>query len=186
MEPPVFDIDVLISALRIATTYDYPTLRRFAIQKLEQRGLPLLEHLPIARELNIPKWENMVLGKLAARAEPVTLAEAQVLGMDVFVSLAARRERERVRPGETSSALVPLKRKESEETLGSTSTREGDHPKLRRKLHIRVLLWFVLIFYNEHRPSNEKAKLSEFSHSSNLDDSSKWAKFMSPFDVSSP
>jgi len=104
LERPEFDTEILVSALRIATAYGNAALREFAIHKLESRQIPALDRLPIARECNIPNWERWVLDELANRAEPVTLAEAQVLGMDTFVLLAARRE---TKPPETSEPTLP-------------------------------------------------------------------------------
>lgn len=90
--PPVFDTNILISALRIADLYDNPTLREFSIDALSLKKLSLMDYLPIAREFKIQCWEDFILDKLATRCEPVTLAEAQVLGINAFVLLATRRE----------------------------------------------------------------------------------------------
>ncbi|KAF8602056.1 hypothetical protein BDV93DRAFT_545485 [Ceratobasidium sp. AG-I] len=111
-KPLIFSVKELVSALRIATKYNHPTLREFVIHKLELQGLPSLEYLPLARECNVRKWEKLVVDQLAARTEPLTLAEAEYLGMDQFVSLAARREAKPPRPPKHSihPALVPFMR----------------------------------------------------------------------------
>lgn len=71
--------------------YQNNALRDFAIRELEPRALTV-GYIPIARELDIPEQEERTLLKLASRLAPITLEEAEVLGMKAFVSLAARRE----------------------------------------------------------------------------------------------
>ncbi|KAF8602055.1 hypothetical protein BDV93DRAFT_509524 [Ceratobasidium sp. AG-I] len=92
LDLPTFTTNVLFSALRLATRYNHPTLRGFAIRKLELATPSWHEYLPVARECNIPEWEAMALDELTARVETITRAEAHILGLDVFVILAARRE----------------------------------------------------------------------------------------------
>ncbi|KAG8739488.1 hypothetical protein FRC10_005584 [Ceratobasidium sp. 414] len=91
--PSDFDIQVLISALRIATKFDHPQLRAFCIHNLELRKLPEMDYLPLAREFGIPDWEKKAIDYLSTRSEPIAVEEAELLGTELFVSTAARRER---------------------------------------------------------------------------------------------
>ncbi|KAF8756919.1 hypothetical protein RHS01_03793 [Rhizoctonia solani] len=70
---PDFDSNIMISALRIASIFDYPNLRKFALSRLEGMNLSALH-------------------RLCNRTEPITLAEADVLGMSRFVEIARIRE----------------------------------------------------------------------------------------------
>jgi hypothetical protein len=109
LSPLRFDQATLVSTLRIATAYGHDGLRKFAIWKLELKKLPLIDYVPLAREYNVPSWEANATNKLALRPEPVSFAEARVLGMEAFVSLVARREAEssrRPQPRESSGSSV--------------------------------------------------------------------------------
>ncbi|KAG9079568.1 hypothetical protein FS749_008413 [Ceratobasidium sp. UAMH 11750] len=105
--PSDFDTQVLISALRIATKFNHPQLRAFCIRNLELRKLPEMDYLPLARELGIPDWEKKAIDYLSARRESITVKEAQLLGTELFVSTAARRE-ERVAREQSSKATPPV------------------------------------------------------------------------------
>ncbi|KAG8785270.1 hypothetical protein FRC12_017793 [Ceratobasidium sp. 428] len=83
---------VLISTLRVATRYDHPELRAFAIQQLETNCLPILDYLPLAREFDVLEWETQALDHLVSRDKPITEAEAKILGAKLFVATAVRRE----------------------------------------------------------------------------------------------
>ncbi|KAF8602058.1 hypothetical protein BDV93DRAFT_557825 [Ceratobasidium sp. AG-I] len=139
LESPKFDVDVLISALRIATAYDYPKLRQFAIKKLEEEGLPCFEHLSLAREYGIPGWENVIMDQLVAKADPITLAEAQVLGLDLFVSLVTRRETKSLPPPKSTfhEAISPAVEPRGQKDNKSRRTPEflgRDYPAPRGKV----------------------------------------------------
>ncbi|KAG8718813.1 3'-5' DNA helicase, partial [Ceratobasidium sp. 395] len=105
------DTPTLISALLIATTYDYPQLRQFAIRQLEDKELYLFDYLRLARDFNVAAWEKPAVDYLISREEPITEAEAEMLGTKLFVSTVARRE-ERLRgaslQGSTDSSVAPL------------------------------------------------------------------------------
>jgi hypothetical protein len=47
-----------VSALRIATAYDYPVLRAYAIEHLEKAELSAIERIKIAREFKLASWEE--------------------------------------------------------------------------------------------------------------------------------
>ncbi|KAG8722509.1 hypothetical protein FRC09_006158 [Ceratobasidium sp. 395] len=81
---------VLISTLRVATRYDHPELRAFAIQQLETKCLPILDYLPLAREFDVQEWETQALDHLVSRDKPITEAEAEILGAKLFVATVHR------------------------------------------------------------------------------------------------
>jgi hypothetical protein len=104
---------VLKSTLRLATKYKYEHMREYAIGCLEKRDLPPMERIKLARECNVPVWSEEALDELCAQDGLVTLAEADVLGLETFFELASRREvfRSKRKPnqrpsGKTKSVLV--------------------------------------------------------------------------------
>ncbi|KAF8596256.1 hypothetical protein BDV93DRAFT_418126, partial [Ceratobasidium sp. AG-I] len=80
------------SALLLATRYDHPTLRTFAIAKLENAKLSAIERIRVAREFNIPSWEEPAYLELCEREEAITISEAGVLGLEAVVQVAKIRE----------------------------------------------------------------------------------------------
>ena len=92
LQPPTFDIAVLVSTLRIATEYQNDALRNFSIHQLDLKALSLVDRIPIAREFNIHEWETRTIQNLVLRSTPIALEEAEVLGMQAFFEVAARRE----------------------------------------------------------------------------------------------
>ncbi|KDN49822.1 hypothetical protein RSAG8_01887, partial [Rhizoctonia solani AG-8 WAC10335] len=92
---PDFDSSTITSALRIASTFDYPGLRKFAISKLEGMNLPAIERIQLSDEFLLPAWETPAFTELCSRKEPISQAEAEVLGMTRFVEIARIRETER-------------------------------------------------------------------------------------------
>jgi hypothetical protein len=92
--PFEFDPQVLTSALRIATAYDYPGLRTFAIANLEKVSLSAVERIRLAREFGLASWEGPAYAELHERDEAITIEEATVLGLDAFVRVAKAREQE--------------------------------------------------------------------------------------------
>ncbi|KEP48311.1 hypothetical protein V565_128090 [Rhizoctonia solani 123E] len=94
---PDFDSSTLTSSLRIASTFDYPALRKFAISKLEGMNLPAIERIQLSDELSLPSWETPAFTELCSRKEPISQSEAEVLGMTRFVEIARIRETERTR-----------------------------------------------------------------------------------------
>ncbi|QRV73075.1 hypothetical protein RhiJN_01089 [Ceratobasidium sp. AG-Ba] len=100
---PDFDPGTLVSALRIATAYDYPALRTFTITRLENAQLKAIERIQIAREFRLTSWKIPAYEELCARDEPITKDEATILGIDAFVHVAKIREREQRRRGQTDA-----------------------------------------------------------------------------------
>jgi hypothetical protein len=106
LELPGFDTATLVSAARMATTYDNQKLRDYALQKLDCKRLPVLEHVPLAQEFSVPAWENQALDILVQRLELVTLAEAHIPSFDALVSYYTKREIALSR-GSARSSSVP-------------------------------------------------------------------------------
>ncbi|KAG8686465.1 hypothetical protein FRC09_014114 [Ceratobasidium sp. 395] len=110
------DTPALISALQVATTYDYHELRIFAINQLELKALPPLEYLPLACEFGIAGWKDKALDHLVSRDEPITETEAELLGTKAFVAAVVRREQ---RLAQKNKTLQPQ---------DSTLRLPSDHP----------------------------------------------------------
>ncbi|KAG9103709.1 hypothetical protein FRC06_008703 [Ceratobasidium sp. 370] len=92
-----FDADTLTSTLRIATVYNYPGLRNFAISRLEKAGLSAIERIQLSDELLLPSWEKPAFTELCRRPDAITQSEAQVLGVERFAQVARIREAEQRR-----------------------------------------------------------------------------------------
>ncbi|KAG9103710.1 hypothetical protein FRC06_008704 [Ceratobasidium sp. 370] len=102
--PMEFDAGTLVSALRIATAYDYPALRAFAVNNLEKAHLSAIDRIRIAREFSFASWEAPAYVELCEREEPITEQEANALGMSAFVQVSRIREKEQRRRGEKRGA----------------------------------------------------------------------------------
>ncbi|KAG9085349.1 hypothetical protein FRC07_013393, partial [Ceratobasidium sp. 392] len=122
--PPDFDPVTLISALRLATTYDYPALRTFAISNLENAQLSAIERILIAREFEFTSWEEPAYVELCERDEPITEQEANALGVNVFVQVARIREKEQRRRGQQSN---DQDEKEGEKAGSEKHEEAGEH-----------------------------------------------------------
>ncbi|KAG9077660.1 hypothetical protein FRC06_008781 [Ceratobasidium sp. 370] len=90
--PYHFDVSTLISALSLATKYDYPDLRDFAISNLGKSGLGFTDRIQLARKYNISDWEATALEELCERDEPIAAEEADAIGLETFVRVAHIRE----------------------------------------------------------------------------------------------
>ncbi|KAF8678479.1 hypothetical protein RHS04_05242 [Rhizoctonia solani] len=99
-----FDPPTLVSALRLATKYEYLVLRDYAIRHLEQAELSPISRVKIARELNLPSWLEPAYVDLCNRDETITEEEASILGMTTFVRVAKIREKEQRRRGRVVDA----------------------------------------------------------------------------------
>jgi hypothetical protein len=123
-----FDPPTLTSALRIATAYDYPTLRTFAINKLEKTSLSAIERIRISREFSFTSWEAPAYVELCERDKAITEDEANVLGMSAFVQVAKIREKEQRRKG-SLEADSQLEDNELEEERHEPSEAGGSSPQ---------------------------------------------------------
>ncbi|KAG8785265.1 hypothetical protein FRC12_017788 [Ceratobasidium sp. 428] len=119
------DTRILKSVLRIATRYDYPQLREFAIHQLNAQNLAALDYLNLARQFDVADWETRALDHLVARKEPITEAEAEIIGTKLFVATAARREE---RLSQREASFAPLGRK-----IDGTKSTQRVNPAKRRR-----------------------------------------------------
>lgn len=101
-----FNPPTLTSALRIATIYNYPALRTFAIRRLERASLSAIDRIRLAREFRLPSWEEPAYVELREWDEAITTSEASVLGLKTFVQLARIREQEQRRRGRDIDAMM--------------------------------------------------------------------------------
>ncbi|KAG8692525.1 hypothetical protein FRC11_003556, partial [Ceratobasidium sp. 423] len=115
----------LLSALRVATIYEYYALRHYCIQCLEtlDSELDAIKRILIARELRLPAWEEQAHRELATRDAPITGAEAAIIGMDAFVRIAEVREKEQRRRGKEVDAVGGAK--DVQDNTMSDRTRKG-------------------------------------------------------------
>ncbi|KAG8696263.1 hypothetical protein FRC11_000868 [Ceratobasidium sp. 423] len=95
--PFEFDTPTLVSALHIATEYDYPALRKYAIRHLERAELTAIKRIELARKFGLASWEKPAYVELCSRDEAITEVEANILGMAAFVRVAKIREKEQRR-----------------------------------------------------------------------------------------
>ncbi|KAG8707164.1 hypothetical protein FRC08_000668 [Ceratobasidium sp. 394] len=102
--PFEFGTETLTSALRIATAFDYPALRNFAIKGLQRTSLGAAERVHLAREFDLASWEGPAYKELRTRDGPITLEEADTLGLGIFVDLAKAREKEQWHRGRLAGA----------------------------------------------------------------------------------
>ncbi|CAE6403366.1 unnamed protein product [Rhizoctonia solani] len=116
---PPFDSETLISTLKMASKYDYPDLRRYAIDQLEgSHHLSAIRRIELSISFSIPGWELTVFAELCRRPEPISAEEAEILGMRRFVDIS------RIREEEQSRRTIQLVNREvgSHELLGQDGT----------------------------------------------------------------
>ncbi|KAG8698765.1 hypothetical protein FRC11_014176 [Ceratobasidium sp. 423] len=94
---PDFDPNIMTSTLRISSAFGYPSLRKFAISKLEEMNLRAIQRIQLSDEFSLPSFETPAFTELCSRREPITIEEASVLGISRFVEIARIREEERTR-----------------------------------------------------------------------------------------
>ncbi|CAE6521370.1 unnamed protein product [Rhizoctonia solani] len=95
--PFEFDTSTLVSALHIATEYEYPALRDYAVRHLEQADLTAIKRIELARKFGLTSWEKPAYTELCSRDGAITEEEAGILGMAAFVRVARIREKEQRR-----------------------------------------------------------------------------------------
>ncbi|KAJ1311821.1 hypothetical protein OPQ81_010282 [Rhizoctonia solani] len=111
--PFAFTAHTLVSALRVATMYEYQALQDYCVQRLEALELDAVKRIGIAREFDLPSWEGPAYHELGIREEPITRDEAKIIGLDVFVTIAEIREKEQ-RPRSLRGPPLPLPRGQPE------------------------------------------------------------------------
>ncbi|CEL58200.1 hypothetical protein RSOLAG1IB_02945 [Rhizoctonia solani AG-1 IB] len=118
--PFEFDAPTLVSSLRLATSYEYPELRKFSIDRLEilSAHLSAIQRIELAREFDLSGWYESAFQELVERSEPITKEEAKVIGFEGFEELARARENEKIKKGmedERVRSEQEAKRKQEEE-----------------------------------------------------------------------
>lgn len=109
-EPLDFDADTLESTLMLATKYDHPSLRAFAIRRLKKLSLKPIEQFRISREYDVAEWEDKAIDALVNRDKPITKSEARILKYATLVKIAAKREQVRYEKGQRSQVKEAGKR----------------------------------------------------------------------------
>ncbi|KDN49516.1 hypothetical protein RSAG8_02218, partial [Rhizoctonia solani AG-8 WAC10335] len=94
-----FEPTILVSALRISTTYDFSNPRDYAIRELERASLSAIQRIQIAREFDLASWEAPAYSELAKREAALTQEEAQILGFSAFAVIVQEREEEILKRG---------------------------------------------------------------------------------------
>ncbi|KAG8684074.1 hypothetical protein FRC09_015638 [Ceratobasidium sp. 395] len=91
-----FHIDTLVTTLVLASKYQHPNLRKYAIEKIESRKgeIPPMKRIQLSRAYNLAQWQPAALDELAKREQQITLEEANELGAELFKNLSSRREME--------------------------------------------------------------------------------------------
>ncbi|CEL58202.1 hypothetical protein RSOLAG1IB_02947 [Rhizoctonia solani AG-1 IB] len=97
--PFEFDAPTLVSSLRLATSYEYPELRKFSVDRLESANLSAIQRIELAREFDLSGWDERAFQELVERSEPITKDEAKVIGFERFEELARARENEKIKKG---------------------------------------------------------------------------------------
>lgn len=127
---------MLISALRIATVYDFPNLRAFSIQGLEKAPLGPIQRIQLAREFDLTSWEGPAFTELSKRDTALTDEEAQVLGIDTFVELTRAREGEKLKRGKElgeQEHKEKLKKEQEEREKAEKAKKEAEEKSKERK-----------------------------------------------------
>ncbi|KAL5641624.1 hypothetical protein ACGC1H_001936 [Rhizoctonia solani] len=93
-----FNSETLIKALRIATLYGCPDMRKYAISELERRFTFLPIHrIQMSDEFDLPAWEKPAFIELCRRPEPISKEESVILGLDRLAAISRIRETEQRR-----------------------------------------------------------------------------------------
>lgn len=85
------------AALELAVLWEFERVRDFIVKRVQETGT-LAEQIVTARRLDMQDWCWDVCAKICQRREPLTLIEAQRLGLEDTVRISGVRERRRARP----------------------------------------------------------------------------------------
>jgi hypothetical protein len=80
------------SVLKLSTMWSFEDLRDLAIQNMAQLSIDPVERAALASEYNIDEWLLPALNELAQREEPIGIEEANRLGWETALQIAAVRE----------------------------------------------------------------------------------------------
>ncbi|KAJ8082100.1 hypothetical protein PM082_007946 [Marasmius tenuissimus] len=90
--------------LSIATRYECSQVRRKAIQGIERHEPDATKKIVLAQKYNVEEWLMPAYIHLCKRDEPLTRAEAQEIGLDKAIMIAAAREK--IRFSEESRKMI--------------------------------------------------------------------------------
>lgn len=135
--PFEFEPSVLISALRMASIYDYSALRAYSIDRLEKARLGPVQRITLAREFGLTSWEEPAFEELYKREDALTDEEAEILGVISFAKVARMREGEKLKQGKEigereykrSLERTELERREKE----LAARKEGEEKERKRR-----------------------------------------------------
>ncbi|KAI6137464.1 hypothetical protein EDD17DRAFT_1501728, partial [Pisolithus thermaeus] len=85
-------IEQWTSVLKLSTAWNFERLRQAAIDALTESGIGAVDRV-LSQRYYIKNWLLPALNELARRPEPITLEEAQRMGIDIALKLASVRER---------------------------------------------------------------------------------------------
>ncbi|CAE6493028.1 unnamed protein product [Rhizoctonia solani] len=126
--PFEFAPHTLISTLRVASVYEYHSLRDYCVQHLEALELDAVKRIEIAHEFRLTAWQEPAYHDLGMRDEPITREEAKIIGLDAFVTIAEMREKEQRRRGKIIDAIEVVQdgwSPESAPTVGEASAQHS-------------------------------------------------------------
>ncbi|KAI6137432.1 hypothetical protein EDD17DRAFT_1517365 [Pisolithus thermaeus] len=86
-------IEQWTSVLKLSTAWNFERLRQAAINALTESGISTVDRVVLSQRYYIKNWLLPALNELARRPEPITLEEAQRMGIDIALKLASVRER---------------------------------------------------------------------------------------------
>ncbi|KDN39342.1 hypothetical protein RSAG8_08859, partial [Rhizoctonia solani AG-8 WAC10335] len=92
-DPVKHGMDVLASALRLATKFNHQELRAFTIQNIELEALRRRTIVELTHEIDSPDWREKALTHLTLHPDQIELEEAEILGIELVVEVVLRRER---------------------------------------------------------------------------------------------
>ncbi|KAG8684927.1 hypothetical protein FRC09_015058, partial [Ceratobasidium sp. 395] len=90
-----FTVNTLVATLILATKYDHPSLRAYAIHMLEprEREISPARRIELSQTYGIPGWVRGAVDELGWRREPISPEEANMLGPDMLDTVSRLRER---------------------------------------------------------------------------------------------
>jgi hypothetical protein len=87
--------------LELAHMWGFDDVRKLAIKSISEQKIDCIERVRLANKYEVTEWYEDACVELAKREEPVSLEEAEILGLEFWVKLARVRE-ERFSKGTTA------------------------------------------------------------------------------------
>ncbi|KAI6140400.1 hypothetical protein BKA82DRAFT_4178869 [Pisolithus tinctorius] len=87
------NIEQWTSVLKLSTAWSFEKLRQASIDALIESGIGAVDRVVLSQQYDIKGWLLPALNELAKRPEPITLEEANQMGVDIALKLASVRER---------------------------------------------------------------------------------------------